>query len=74
MLNVDWFQPFKHCTDSLGAIYLVIMNLPRRERYKHENVILAGLIPSLHKEPASLKYIPVSFSKQTTRIMEGIYF
>ena len=19
MLNVDWFQPFKHCTDSVGA-------------------------------------------------------
>ena len=34
MINVDWFQPFKHCTDSLGAIYLVIMNFPRRERYR----------------------------------------
>ena len=54
MINADWFQPFKHCTDSLGAIYLVIMNFPRKERYKRENVILAGLIPSLQKEPSSL--------------------
>ena len=35
------------CTDS---IYLVIVNLPRRERYKRENV---SLIPSLHTEPSS---------------------
>ena len=51
MLNVDWFQPFKHCTDSLGALYLVVMNLPRKKRYRRENVILAGLIPSLDTEP-----------------------
>ena len=35
----------------MGALYLVIMNLPRKDRYKRENVILAGLIPSLDKEP-----------------------
>ena len=38
-LNVDWFQPFTRITDSVGAIYLVILNLPRQERYKRENVI-----------------------------------
>ena len=27
-LNVDWFQPFKHVTDSVGAIYLSVLNLP----------------------------------------------
>lgn len=45
MLNVDWFQPFKHTIYSVGVIYLVIMNLPRSERFKPENVILVGLIP-----------------------------
>lgn len=25
MINVDWFQPFKHCTDSLDAIYLIYL-------------------------------------------------
>lgn len=54
IINADWFQPFKHCTDSIGALYLVIMNLPRKERYKRHNVILVGLIPSLQTEPSSL--------------------
>ena len=49
-LNVDWFQPYTHVCDSLGAIYLVDVNLPRSERYKWENMILVGLIPG-PKEP-----------------------
>lgn len=37
MLDVDWFQPFKHCKDvSVGVLYMVIMNLPRSERFKLE--------------------------------------
>ncbi|OAD71072.1 hypothetical protein PHYBLDRAFT_148290 [Phycomyces blakesleeanus NRRL 1555(-)] len=44
-LNIDWFQPFNGVTYSCGAIYLSINNLPREERYKKENVILAGLMP-----------------------------
>ncbi|KAK3744047.1 hypothetical protein QZH41_011920 [Actinostola sp. cb2023] len=45
MFNVDWFQPYKHTNYSCGVIYLVIMNLPREERFKVENVIIAGIIP-----------------------------
>lgn len=33
MLNVDWFQPFKHTNYSVGAIYVTILNLPRAERF-----------------------------------------
>ena len=44
-LNVDWFQPFKHVSNSIGVIYLSILNLPRTERYKPENIILCGIIP-----------------------------
>ena len=52
MLNVDWFQPFKRRSDySVGVIYFVIMNLPRSQRFKFENVILGGIIPSLESEP-----------------------
>ena len=52
MLNVDWFQPYKHIqTNSIGAIYAVIMNLPRRLRFKKENLLLIGLIPNTAKEP-----------------------
>jgi len=44
-LNVDWFNPYVHTQYSIGAIYLTIFNLPRSERYKIENTIIAGLIP-----------------------------
>ena len=45
MLNVDWFQPFKHSLYSAGALYIVLINLPRTERFRPENVFLVGLIP-----------------------------
>ena len=50
MLNVDWFQPYKHTNHSCGVIYLVLMNLPREERFKPKNVIIVGIIPG-PKEP-----------------------
>ena len=37
ILNVDWFRPYEHTQYSIGVIYLVILNLPRAERYKLEN-------------------------------------
>ena len=45
MLNCDWFQPFKLTEYSVGVIYAVIINLPRAIRFKHENVIIVGIIP-----------------------------
>ena len=50
MLNVDWFQPYKHTNHSCGVIYLVPMNHPREERFNPENVIIVGIIPG-PKEP-----------------------
>lgn len=44
-LNFDFFQPFTHTQYSIGALYLVVLNLPREERYKIENTILVGIIP-----------------------------
>ena len=43
MLNIDWFNPYDETPYSAGAIYFVILNLVRSERYKF---ILAGIIPS----------------------------
>ena len=54
MLNFDFFQPYKHTTDSYGVFYLSLMNLPRSERFKQENVLLLGIIPALEHEPSSL--------------------
>ena len=45
MLNIDWFNPYKETLYSVGAIYLIVQNLPRSERFKVENIILVGLIP-----------------------------
>ena len=45
MMNIDWFQPFKITTYSVGVIYLVIVNLPREECFLPENVIICGIIP-----------------------------
>ena len=46
MINIDWFQPYTHTVSSVGVIYLVVMNLPRTLRFKLENIILVGIIPS----------------------------
>ena len=51
MMNVDWFQPYKHRTYSLGVIYLAIMNLPRSVRFKRDNIIVVGLIPGPSEPP-----------------------
>ena len=51
MLNIDWFQPYKHRIYSIGVIYLAIMNLPRSIRFKMENIIIVGLLPG-PKEPS----------------------
>ena len=37
-------------TYSIGVIYLTILNLPRKDRYKIENIILVSVIPG-PKEP-----------------------
>jgi hypothetical protein len=51
LLNIDWFQPFKDTSYSVGVIYAVIVNLPRDIRYKDQNVIIVGVIPG-PKEPS----------------------
>ena len=51
LLNVDWFQPFKNINYSVGVIYLALLNLPRKVRYKRENIVLVGLIPEPSEPP-----------------------
>ena len=51
LLNVDWFNPYKHVEYSVGATYIAIMNFPRHLRYKKENMILVGIIPG-PREPS----------------------
>ena len=49
MLNVDYFQAYQHVGHSVGVVYLSIMNLPRKDRFKEENMIVICLIQdSMH--------------------------
>jgi len=50
-MNVDWFELFERGVYSVGVIYLTILNLPRHEHYRPENIILVGIIP----RPTELK-------------------
>lgn len=45
LINVDWFQPYKHVSYSVGAIYISILNFPRQMRNRRENIIIVGVIP-----------------------------
>ena len=54
MLNLDWFQPFDGTIHSTGVLYAAICNLPRDIRFKRENLLILGIMPSpnevsLHK-------------------------
>ena len=55
-INIDWFQPFKKTQYFVGAIYLVVQNLPREERYKEENVMLVGVIPGPREPSLSIDF------------------
>ena len=49
MLNLDWFQPYRHLQYFVGAIYLSILNLPSTLCYKLHNICLIGIIPGLNE-------------------------
>ena len=58
MLNVDWVQPIKHLSSlSVGATYLVILNLPRYLCFKRKNVILVGVKLNMDKEPPTNNFL-----------------
>ena len=72
-LNIDWFQPYKNKSDvSIGVMYLVLLNLPREERYKRENWIVLGVIPNLKKEPSSLEYFLNPFVDELKVLFNGV--
>lgn len=54
MINMDWFQPYKHVQYSVGAIYITVLNLPRHVRNKTNNVILVGLMPGPNECPGNV--------------------
>jgi len=72
MLNVDWFKPYKHLEYSVGAIYLTIMNLPRQGRFKQENILLVGLIPSPKEPHLSINSFLKPLVGELTEFLDGV--
>ena len=73
MLNVDWLQPFEHSQYSVGVMYLSILNLPRSERYKLENIIVVGCIPG-PSEPHNMNTYLKPMVDELLILWEGIPF
>ena len=71
MLNVDWFQPYDHVQYSVGVIYLIILNLPRAERYKIENIIIVGCIPG-PREPCNMNSYLQPLVDDLLKLWKGI--
>ena len=74
MLNVDWFNPFKHRNYSMGAIYLSIINLPRQLRFKEQQAILVGLIPGPKEPKVVLNSYLAPLVQELSLLDEGIFF
>ena len=56
MLNIDWFNPYEETPYSARVMAFVVQNLPRSERFKFENIVLAGVIPAIKRKHFSLPH------------------
>lgn len=74
MLNIDWFQPFKHRVYSIGVMYLAIMNLPRAVRFKRENIILVGLIPGPSEPSKTMNTYLTPLVADLLTLWDGVSF
>lgn len=74
MLNVDWFQPYKHRIYSIGVLYLEIMNLPRSVRFKRENIIIIGLIPGPSEPKLNMNSFLSPLVSELLLLWDGIDF
>ncbi|XP_019632058.1 PREDICTED: uncharacterized protein LOC109475736 [Branchiostoma belcheri] len=73
MMNVDWFQPYDKVKDSIGVIYLVVMNLPREERFKKENIIVVGIIPGPKEPKMHINSFLKPLVKELEELWEGVF-
>lgn len=59
---------------SAGPIYLAILNLPRNERYKKENIILAGVIPGPKEPKQNVNPFLLPLVEDLKKLYEGVTF
>ena len=74
MINVDWFQPYKHTVYSVGVIYLSILNLPRSLRFKRKNILLIGIIPGPSEPKHNINSFLDSLVDELANFWKGITF
>ena len=74
LMNVDWFQPFKHVSYSVGIIYAVIINLPRSIRYANENIIFIGIIPGPKELSKHINSYLGPFVSELLELYDGLWF
>ena len=72
LLNFDFFQPYNHVSYSLGALYMSILNLPHKLRYKRENMILIGLIPGPHEPRHDINSFLKPLVNDLTKLWRGV--
>ena len=74
LVNVDWFNPFKRAHYSAGGIYLTVLNLPRRLRFKKENSILVGVIPSPKEPSLSINSYLAPLVQELDMLSKGVWY
>ena len=72
ILNVDWFQLFKHREYSVGVMYLAIMNLPQQLRYRRENIIILGIFQGPFELSKEINKYLKPFVKELLLLWDGI--
>lgn len=73
ILNLDWFQPFKHTEYSIGVLYLVNCNLPPNMRFKRENIFLVGIIPHFRHLPPINSFLQPLVDELQEAWTDGFY-
>lgn len=73
MMNLDWFNPFENSEYSLGAMYFAFLNLPRKDRFKWENILLLGIIPGPKEPTLTINTYLEPLVKDLNTFWEGVY-
>ena len=71
--NVDWFQPFKRTTSSIGVIYMAVQNLPRTERFVSENVTLIGVILGPNEPKLTITSFLEPLVEELQQLWKGVF-
>ena len=73
-LNIDWFNPFEETPYSVGAIYILVLNLPRNYRFREENIILVGMIPGPNQPKEDVNTYLAPLFRELHVLFQGITF